>query len=67
MATRSVRISRGHCPGDRPCPVDVAVSLFAQDDSSLFFDTVDVNVVNVEVVVTDKDGNPATRFDPRRF
>ena len=31
----------------------------AQDDSDLFFDTVDVNVVNVEVVVTDKDGQPA--------
>lgn len=30
----------------------------AQDD--LFFDTVDVRVVNVEVMVTDKDGNPVT-------
>lgn len=32
--------------------------LQAQEDSSLFFDTVDVYVVNVEVVVTDKDGKP---------
>ncbi len=38
----------------------LASPLAAQDDSSLFFDTVDVYVVNVEVVVTDKDGNPAT-------
>ena len=38
----------------------IATPLLAQDDSSLFFDTVDVYVVNVEVVVTDKDGNPAT-------
>ena len=30
----------------------------AQDDPDLFFDTVDVYVVNVEVVVTDKDGKP---------
>ncbi len=38
----------------------MALPILAQDDSSLFFDTVDVYVVNVEVVVTDKDGNPAT-------
>lgn len=38
----------------------LALQLHAQDDSNLFFDTVDVHVVNVEVVVTDKDGNPAT-------
>ncbi len=38
----------------------LALPLFAQDDASLFFDTVDVNIVNVEVVVTDKDGKPAT-------
>ncbi|MCP3958589.1 MAG: VWA domain-containing protein [bacterium] len=37
-----------------------AVSLHAQGDSGLFFDTVDVYVVNVEVLVTDKEGNPAT-------
>ena len=37
----------------------LALPLAAQDDSSLFFDTVDVHVVNVEVVVTDKDGKPA--------
>ncbi len=37
----------------------LALPLSAQDDPSLFFDTVDVNVVNVEVVVTDKDGKPA--------
>ncbi len=31
----------------------------AQDPASgLFFDTVDINVVNVEVLVTDKDGQP---------
>ncbi len=34
--------------------------LAAGDDPSLFFDTVDVYVVNVEVIVTDKDGKPAT-------
>ncbi len=37
----------------------LASPLPAQDDASLFFDTADVYVVNVEVVVTDKDGNPA--------
>lgn len=31
-----------------------------QDDLSLFLDTVDVHLVNVEVVVTDRDGNPVT-------
>ena len=34
--------------------------VFAQEDPGLFFDTVDVYVVNVEVIVTDKHGNPAT-------
>ncbi len=40
---------------------------FGQGDSSLFFDTVDVYVVNVEVVVTDKDGNPATGLTRDEF
>ena len=39
--------------------VNLAVPLLAQDEG-LFFDTVDVYVVNVEILVTDKDGNPAT-------
>ena len=38
----------------------MALPILAQDDSSLFFDTVDVYVVNVEVIVTDQDGNPVT-------
>ncbi len=38
----------------------LALPLAAQDDASLFFDTVDVYVVNIEVVVTDKDGQPVT-------
>ncbi len=38
----------------------LALPLCGQEDPGLFFDTVDVYVVNVEVVVTDKDGNPAT-------
>lgn len=53
MATRSLALSL-------LAVACVATPLLAQDDSSLFFDTVDVYVVNVEVVVTDKDGNPAT-------
>ncbi len=44
-----------------------ALPLSAQDDASLFFDTVDVNVVNVEVVVTDKDGKPATGLTREDF
>ncbi|MDH3745017.1 MAG: VWA domain-containing protein [Acidobacteriota bacterium] len=31
-----------------------------QTADSLFFDTVDVNVINIEVVVQDRDGNPVT-------
>lgn len=31
-----------------------------QEDQPMFFDSVDVDVVNVEVVVTDKDGRPVT-------
>ena len=40
----------------------ILILLFASPlaGQDLFFDTVDVNVVNVEVIVTDKDGNPAT-------
>lgn len=41
--------------------------LAAQDDPSLFLDTVDVYVVNLEVVVTDKDGNPVTGLERKDF
>ncbi len=44
-----------------------ATSLAAQEDLSLFLDTVDVYVVNVEVIVTDKDGNPATGLTREDF
>ncbi|NJL28874.1 MAG: VWA domain-containing protein [Thermoanaerobaculia bacterium] len=37
----------------------------AQDD--LFFDTVEVNVVNVEVIVTDRDGVPIPDLGPDDF
>ena len=39
--------------------VGLALPALAQDaPASDFFETVDVNVVNVEVYVTDKEGNP---------
>ncbi len=38
------------------CLVIMAGEMKAQDEQ--FFDTVDVNVVNIEVIVTDGDGNP---------
>ncbi len=44
-----------------------ALPLGAQEDPGLFFDTVDVYVVNVEVVVTDKDGNPANGLTREDF
>ncbi len=40
------------------CLMIAAGALAAQEKP--FFETVDVNVVNVEVTVTDKDGNPVT-------
>jgi len=45
----------------------IAVPLAAQDDSSLFLDTVDVYVVNVEVIVTDKAGNPVIGLEREDF
>jgi len=36
-------------------------------DSGLFFDTVDVNVINVEVIVTDAEGNPMTGLTREDF
>ncbi len=49
----------------RPWPAALLLStlaapLAAQEDLGLFFDTVDVNVVNLEVVVTGPDGRPLT-------
>jgi VWFA-related protein len=44
--------------------------LLAQDEDlrvELFFDTVDVNVVNIEVLVTDKDGNPVRGLERDDF
>ena len=54
------------------CSISVLMALFvglasAQDDSSLFFDAVDVYVVNVEVVVTDDDGKPVTGLSREDF
>ncbi|MEE8525859.1 MAG: VWA domain-containing protein, partial [Thermoanaerobaculia bacterium] len=43
------------------------VPLAAQDDPSLFLDTVDVYVVNVEVIVTDKAGNPINGLERGDF
>ncbi len=40
------------------CLMAAAGSLAAQDER--FFETVDVNVVSIEVIVTDQDGNPVT-------
>ncbi len=45
----------------------VAFPVAAQDDPNLFLDTVDVYVVNVEVIVTDKDGNPITGLKQEDF
>jgi VWFA-related protein len=45
----------------------LAAPLAAQDDPSLFLDTVDVYVVNVEVIVTDKDGNPVNGLGREDF
>lgn len=39
----------------------------AQEDASLFFDAVDVFVVNVEVIVTDSDGQPITGLSREDF
>ena len=36
-------------------------------DGEVFFDRVEVNVVNVEVFVTDRDGNPVTGLEPKDF
>lgn len=44
----------------------LALPLAAQDPG-LFFDTVDVYVVNVEVIVTDKEGHPATGLTREDF
>ncbi len=44
-----------------------SLPVVAQEDPGLFFDTVDVYVVNVEVVVTDKEGNPATGLTREDF
>jgi VWFA-related protein len=49
------------------CLALCAAPLAAQDDPSLFLDTVDVYVVNVEVIVTDKDGNPVNGLDREDF
>lgn len=38
----------------------IAPPALAQDDLDLFLDTVDVHLVNVEVMVTDEEGNPVT-------
>ncbi len=53
---------KAHCPAALAMflTLMLAPPLHAQEDPGLFFDTVDVYVVNVEVVVTDQDGNPAT-------
>ncbi len=48
----------------------LAAPLAAQDGDAVFSDTIDVEVVNVEVVVSDKDGQPVkglTREDFRVF
>ena len=37
-----------------------ATPITAQGSSAVFSDTVDVEVVNIEIVVTDKDGQPVT-------
>ena len=49
--------------------IGFAQALLAQgpDLSTDFFDTVDVNIVNVEVYVTDKKGNPVTGLGPEDF
>jgi len=36
-------------------------------DSPIFGETIDVRVINVEVVVTDKDGNPVLGLQPEEF
>ncbi len=41
--------------------------LHAQTEAGFFLDTVDVNVINIEVVVTDKDGNPVTGLTREDF
>ena len=38
----------------------LATSLHGQDPGGLFFESVDVSVANIEVVVTDTDGQPVT-------
>ncbi|MEM9291277.1 MAG: VWA domain-containing protein [Acidobacteriota bacterium] len=37
------------------------------EGDEIFFDSVDVNVVNVEVFVTDSDGQPVTGLQPENF
>lgn len=41
--------------------------LAAQDLENVFGETVDVRVINVEVVVTDRDGNPVLDLEPEDF
>ena len=45
----------------------ISVPLVAQEGSAVFSDTVNVEVVNVEVVVTDKDGKPITGLTAADF
>ncbi|WP_348245888.1 LPS export ABC transporter periplasmic protein LptC, partial [Salmonella enterica] len=45
---------------------EAASSESAEDDRP-FLETVDVNVINVDVYVTDRDGNPITGLDADDF
>ncbi len=47
--------------------VELGAGPLPADDDSLFFETVEVNVVNVEVFVTDKKGNPVTDLRQEDF
>ncbi len=49
----------GLAAAQEPEPSELAAEQSAERDGT-FFDTVDVNLVNVEVFVTDKQGNPVT-------
>ncbi|MEL7061284.1 MAG: VWA domain-containing protein, partial [Acidobacteriota bacterium] len=45
----------------------VAAPAFSQDDQPIFDEVVEVNIVNVDVVVIDKDGEPVHGLGPEDF
>ncbi len=63
---RSVRITRSSSL--LLCALWLVTSpVTAQSGTSLFFDSVDVNVVNIEVIVTGKNGEPVTGLTREDF